>query len=159
MQKLTDVYGGALLYHRFTRKKPDTFFALLMDADDELNYYAVQHLQRYAELNGFSAAEIICGGLQDKVKRLAGDRYAVHCLSEKKARQLLGYVLLKMTNCYIPIIDNMRIVSLRHCHSGIDLLNDIGFFDKEYIIWNRLLYRGDAYDKLIRSVPFAQAGL
>ena len=156
MRKLTEIYGGALLYHRITHKNPETFFILLTDRDNELNYYAICHLQECAKIKRFSSVGVICNEeLIKTVTHFLNYDFKIYCLTEKKLNQLVSYVLLKMTNCYDPIIDNMRLISLSETHTGTDLLYKIGFFDKEYIVWNRLLFRGTAYE-FIRVPCFSE---
>ena len=157
MRKLTDVYEGAAVYRRLVRKRPDAFFLLLTDEDEELNYYAVRQLQRCIELKGYKSAEIVCREkLFDEVDRLCQGQFPIHKLSDKQTRKLISYIQMKYTAGYIPLLSDIRLISLYEIGMGIDMLHDLGFYDKEYLVWRKMMFLRREYGDLVRTVPFVK---
>lgn len=155
MRKLTDVYAGALLYRRLTKGKDDTFFVLLPDDDAELNYYALMHLERCARLKGFSSAMALCrSSMCGALAPYAGERFPVTGLSDKELEALSAYVLLKFTAGNVSLLPNMRTVSLQEDTLGYDMLADMHVFDKEYLVWNMMLFSINEYGEMVRTTPF-----
>lgn len=152
MNKLTYSYGGAKIYRSIIRGKEKTFFLFLTDNDDELNYYALKQAQNYAQSKGFEAIEVLCDKiLSDRIKKFS--QYKINVLSEKAVRKLTAYFLLKSDAVGLPILDNIRLISLKYTNMEIEMLDNLSFFDKEYIVWTRLLcvWR---YGDFKRTVPF-----
>lgn len=156
MRSLIDIYSGVWIYKKLTRKKSDTFFIFLLDNDPELNYYAIRHMKRYAEANGFSSAEIICSeAIFSDVQRFAENKYKISSLNEKQTKHLLGYVLMKSDAMGFPILKNIRLITLQHPNTGLSALYSQGFFDKEYLVWMKILcHRVNEYEELIRTDPY-----
>ncbi len=145
------------MFRRITKGQKDVFFLLLADDDEELNYYALEQLERCAKLKGFKTAEVICGeSIRGQIDGLCRDRFGIHTLSEAQAEKLTAYVLMCHTAGYLPTRDNIRMVSLDTINNGSDMIYGMGFFDKEYIVWNRMLFFFGECGAFERSVPYEE---
>ena len=156
MRSLIDAYLGAGIYKKVTRNKDNIFFLFLIDNDTELNYYAIKHMKRYAEIKSFLDVEIICPeAILSYVQQLSENKYQITSLSTKQANYLLGYVLMKFDAMGFPAIDNIRLITFQHPNTGLYALFSQGFFDKEYLVWMKMLcHRIDEYEELIRTTPY-----
>ena len=155
MRKLTDTYRGFLAYMKLTKNKNNTFFVLLTDDDDELNYYAIEHLERCAAIKGFERAEIMCcEHLRNRVESYVKSRYPINFLNYKETQALISFVLVKFTAGYYSILPNIRMVSLENDTAGYKMLSDIGAFDKEYLVWNKMMFTVNEYGEFIRAKKF-----
>ena len=160
MRRLTDAYFGAAVYKKITKKKDDVFFLFLLDNDPELNYYAIKHAGHFAENKGFQDTEIICSeDILNSVRKLSEDKFRITALSEKQTDHLSGYVLLKANAMGFTILENIRMITLHHPNTGAYALLNRGFFDKEYLVWTKMLCsRVDEYEELIRTTPYKDIG-
>lgn len=146
MRKLIDSYRGSKVYRKITRKKSDTFFLLLADDDDELNYYAISHAGEFAEMKNFDNLEIICAAdVSGKINNLNKKPYKINLLTLKEMDELVSYALLKTSVMGRTVINNLRLVSL-NLNPEAKMLCEIGFFDKEYITWSRMIFQGEYAD-------------
>ena len=154
MRHLTDVYLGAMIYKRITKGQEDTFYMLITDDDEELNYYAVNHLNRAAKIRGFREAKVICNeAIYNQVYKFVKGRFAIQTIKPRHINHLVSYYLLKFTANYQPVLQNMRMVSLQNSTTNLRMLLELGFFDKEYIMWSKMLFK-DVYGEFIRTLPY-----
>lgn len=158
MRKVTDVYIGSFIYKKVTRKKGNTIFLFLPDNDSELNYYAIEHIGRYADIKGFTDVEIICSEtIYDDVLKLSKGKYKVTSLNERHAGYLLSYILLKSDAMGILNLANIRLITLRHPNTGLNALLSRGAFNKEYLVRTRMLCRWThEYEELTPATPFKE---
>lgn len=156
MRRLTEAYHGSSIYKKLKKNKDNVFFLFLLDNDPELNYYAIAHANRYAELMGFASMEIICSNnIADSLPDISENKYAVTSLSEKQADHLLSYILLKSNAMGLPLLKNIRLISLYRSNNGIDMLFSKNVFDKEYLVWEKMLfYPISGCGELLRITPF-----
>ena len=155
MRKLTDTYRGFLVYMKIVKSKKGTFFVLLTDDDGELNYYAIEHLNRCAAIKGFKKAEIICcERIREGIEPYARNRYPINYLDDKRAQALISYIMMKFTAGYHSVLPNIRMISLENDTAGYKMLSDIGAFDKEYLVWNRMMFTVYEYGEFIRAKKF-----
>lgn len=158
MRKLTDIYPGAFLYHKMISGKKQVFFLVLADDDAELNYYALAHVQEYAQIVGFSSVQVICEqNLAKQIEKLNEQKFPVSLLSPHKMQLLSSYLLLKSDACGTCILSNCALISLKMHHEGLFPLYVCGFFDKEYLVWYKIFFHPLEFLRpLKRAVPFSE---
>lgn len=158
MRKLIDAYQGAFLYHKIVSGKKQVFFLILADDDDELNYYALAHVREYAEIASFSSVEVICAhSLASQIQTLNKQQFPVSFLSTHKMQLLTSYLLLKTDAIGVSILSDCVLISLKMHHEGLFPLYASGFFDKEYLVWYKMLFHALNFPKpLKRTVPFSE---
>ncbi len=158
MRRIFDVYIGILIWYHFSLGKSRNLFLVLLDDDRELNYYALSHAKKYAELNGFSDVEIICGDSNGQsVEALNDSGFQVHVVKVKKMHFLLSYLFLKADAIGVSVIPNCRIITFQFYNQELARQCKLGMFDKEYLVWYKMMYYMSNIQKpLQRTIPFEE---